>query len=82
MSESLFDLTTFDEPRRPTSEQQRVQDRNTETAAGWPTSHSMIVQLREALGLFAGAMPITPQRAWEDALTEVRRLRTAGWANR
>lgn len=35
----------------------------------------MIVQLREALGLFAGAMPIPPQQAWEEALEEVRRLR-------
>lgn len=49
-------------------------DRDSETAAGWPTGHSMIVQLREALGLFAGAMPISPQRAWEDALAEVRRV--------
>ena len=60
---------------RLTAEEQRVRDRDTETAAGWPTSHSMIVQLREALGLFAGAMPITPHQAWKDALAEVRRLR-------
>ena len=54
---------------------QRVQDRNIETSAGWPTGHEMVVQLREALGLFSGAMPISPQQAWEGALDEVRRLR-------
>jgi hypothetical protein len=59
-----------------TADDQRVQDRDIETAAGWPSSHEMIVQLREALGLFAGAMPISPQQAWEGALAEVRRLRT------
>ncbi len=50
-------------------------DRDIETRAGWPTGHEMIVQLRQALGMFAGAMPISPQRAWEEALAEVRRLR-------
>lgn len=76
MSDSLFDLTTFDPPLSScaslTDEQQRVQDRDTETQAGWPTGYSMIVQLREALGLFAGAMLISPARAWDEALTEVR----------
>ena len=49
-----------------------------ETAAGWPTGHEMIRQFREALGLFAGAMPISPQQAWEEALDEARRLKEAG----
>lgn len=60
------------------SEEQRRQDRDIETTAGWPTSHEMIVQLREALGLFAGAMPISPQQAWEEALAEVRRRAAPG----
>lgn len=34
MNGSLFDLTTFDPPPDLMSEQQRVQDRNTETRAG------------------------------------------------
>lgn len=54
---------------------QRRMDRDSETRAGWPTGHEMVVQLREALGLFAGAMPISPRTAWEEALAEVRRLR-------
>lgn len=35
---------------------------------GWPDGMEMIRQAREALGMFAGAMPITPQQAWEEAL--------------
>lgn len=58
------------------SDEQRVQDRATEAAASWPTGHEMVVQLREALGLFSGAMPIPPQQVWEEALAEARRLRT------
>lgn len=54
------------------------QARDVETAAGWPTGHEMIRQLREALGLFAGAMPISPMQAWEEALDEARRLKEAG----
>ena len=53
----------------------RIQDRDIETAAGWPPGHSMLMQLREALGMFAGAMPIPPRQAWEEALAEVRQLR-------
>lgn len=56
---------------------QRRADRDAETRAGWPTGHEMLVQLREALGLFAGAMPISPRQAWEEALAEARRLREA-----
>jgi hypothetical protein len=50
-------------------------DRDAETRAGWPTGHEMLMQIREALGLFAGAMPISPRMAWEEALAEARRLR-------
>lgn len=41
----------------------------------WPDGFTFITELREALGMFAGAMPITPKQAWEEALLEVRRLR-------
>jgi hypothetical protein len=34
----------------------------------------MIRQVREAAGLFGGAMPITPQQAWEEALERIRGL--------
>lgn len=37
-----------------------------------PTVHDLIVQLRDALGLFSGAMPISPKEAWEEALERVR----------
>lgn len=57
------------------AEAERIRQRDQETRAGWPTSHSMVVQLCEALGMFAGAMPIPPERAWEEALVEARRLR-------
>jgi hypothetical protein len=55
----------------------RAQDRAIEAAAGWPTAHELVVQLREALGLFAGAMPVPPQQVWEEALAEARRLAAA-----
>jgi hypothetical protein len=35
----------------------------------------MCRELREALGMFAGAMPITPKAAWDQAIAEVRRIR-------
>lgn len=54
----------------------RAQDRAIEAAAGWPTAHDLVVHLRDALGLFSGAMPVPPQQAWEEALAEARRLRT------
>ena len=41
----------------------------------WPEGMEFIRQAREALGLFSGAMPITPQQAWEEALEHMRRLR-------
>jgi len=53
----------------------RARDRALETADGWPTGREMVTQLREALGLFTGAMPRPPQKVWEEALAEVRRLR-------
>jgi histidine triad (HIT) family protein len=59
---------------------ERVHDRDIETAAGWPTGHEMVTQLRDALGLFTGAMPISPMQAWEEALTEARRLREGSGA--
>ena len=41
-----------------------------------PTPVDLVHELREALGLFSGAMPITPKAAWEEALDVVRLLRT------
>ncbi len=32
-------------------------------------------ELRETLGLPAGALPITPRQAWDEAIAEVERLR-------
>lgn len=40
-----------------------------------PEPIDLVRELREALGMFAGAMPITPKEAWEEAMTEVRKLR-------
>lgn len=40
----------------------------------WPDGMEMIRQAREAVGLFSGAMPITPQQAWEGALERMRGL--------
>jgi hypothetical protein len=50
----------------------------------WPSAHTLIVQLREALGLPAGALAMSPQQAWEQALDETRQLRgeAAFWASR
>jgi hypothetical protein len=43
-----------------------------------PTTHELTVQLREALGLFAGAMPVTPKAAWDEAIDVLRqRLKAA-----
>jgi hypothetical protein len=36
-----------------------------------PTTHDLIVALRDKLGLFSGAMPISPREAWEEALAMV-----------
>lgn len=40
-----------------------------------PTTFDLIAELRRAVGLFGGAMSITPKEAWEEAIAEVRRLR-------
>jgi hypothetical protein len=45
-----------------------------EQSSTWPDGMEFIRQAREALGLFSGAMPITPQQAWEDALHRMRGL--------
>ena len=37
----------------------------------------LVRELREAVGLFAGAMPITPKQAWDQAIAEVKLLRAA-----
>lgn len=42
-----------------------------------PTIFDLIAALRREVGLFDGAMPITPQQAWEEALDRVRQLRDA-----
>jgi hypothetical protein len=39
-----------------------------------PELIDLIRQLRQVLGMFAGAMPITPQEAWMEALARVREL--------
>lgn len=43
----------------------------------WPDGMEMIRQVREALGMFAGAMSITPKVAWEQALERARGLAEA-----
>lgn len=44
---------------------------------GQPHPIDMIRDLREELGLFSGAMSITPQDAWEEAIATVREMRRA-----
>lgn len=39
-----------------------------------PAPIDLVRELREALGVFAGAMPISPKQAWEEALDVARRL--------
>jgi hypothetical protein len=41
-------------------------------SVGWPEPIEFIRQLRRTVGLFDGAMPITPKQAWEEALDRVR----------
>lgn len=43
-------------------------------ASDWPEGMELVRQLREALGLRVPA-PITPARAWQEALDEVKRMR-------
>lgn len=42
---------------------------------GRPDHQELVRQLREAAGLFVGAMPITPKEAFENALDDVRDMR-------
>jgi hypothetical protein len=47
-----------------------------------PDRIELVQELRRAIGLFDGAMPITPKEAWEEAIAEVVRLHTiavSGW---
>jgi hypothetical protein len=44
----------------------------------WPDGFWFIEQLREAVGLPVCALPITPKRAWEEAIAQVRRLHNDG----
>lgn len=41
-----------------------------------PTLIDLVQELRRTVGLFDGAMAITPQAAWEEALERVRLLKT------
>lgn len=41
-----------------------------------PSAIDLTRELREALGMFAGAMPVSPKAAWEEALADVRRVVT------
>lgn len=43
---------------------------------GRPNHQDLILELREAAGLFAGAMALTPKEAWDEAIAEVRSLRS------
>lgn len=45
---------------------------------GRPDHQELIRQLREALGMFAGAMACTPKQAFEEALDYARRLAGTG----
>jgi len=38
-----------------------------------PDVHDLIAELRTAVGLFAGAMPISPKQAWDEAVAVARR---------
>ena len=40
-----------------------------------PTLIDLVQELRRTVGLFSGAMTITPKQAWEEALEVVRNLR-------
>jgi len=42
---------------------------------GRPNHQDQIRELREAAGLFAGAMPITPKQAWDEAIVKVTGMR-------
>lgn len=40
-----------------------------------PDVIDLIRELRREVGLFDGAMPITPKQAWEEAIERVRNMR-------
>lgn len=42
-----------------------------------PDIFDLIRELRREVGLFDGALPVTPKEAWEEALQRVRQLREA-----
>lgn len=42
----------------------------------WPDPHDLVVELREAVGLFAGALPISPKAAWDEAIAVAKRAVT------
>ena len=39
-----------------------------------PEPLDLVRELRQAVGLFDGAMPITPKRAWDEAIDRARQL--------
>ena len=43
-----------------------------------PDLIDLVQELRRTVGLFDGAMPISPKQAWEEAIAEVERLRMVG----
>lgn len=45
---------------------------------GRPDHQEMLRQLLDALGMFSGARPQTPQAVFEEILAECRRLSTTG----
>jgi hypothetical protein len=53
------------------SDQQHPAD----TERSEPTLIDLVQELRHAVGLFDGAMTITPKQAWEEAIAEIKRLR-------
>jgi hypothetical protein len=47
-----------------------------------PHPIDLVQELRRTVGLFDGAMPITPKKAWEEAIEEVWRLKERADARR
>jgi hypothetical protein len=39
-----------------------------------PSLIDLVQELRRTVGLFDGAMPVTPKEAWEEAIREVEKL--------
>jgi hypothetical protein len=38
-----------------------------------PTPTELVRELRDAVGLFSGAMPISPRQAWDEAIAVAKR---------